>query len=408
MPNVLLAVSGGVDSIVLLHQMVAKGLDVGVAHVHHGQRRASDEEYRFVEQLAREYGVPFHGKRLIIETASQAAYREARYAFFETVMQECGYRELMTAHHADDVVETVLIQLHRNVVEVTGIPERRPFGGGVLVRPLLDETKQSLIAYARQHDLEWREDATNAKTDYLRNRMRHLVIPPLRAGWPTLVRDVCATARANRRTWQRRYAAMTVWMDRHVDLEMKAFHVKLEAVMVLSAEERYVLGRLLSERFGVQVAEGMTRLMQSKRGTGVYDVGGDFRLEKRDGGIALTERGQLSIPSPQRVETLPTRVTFGEHVVSLEVTEDGRGFPLDALEWPLYVRSPRPGDRISLSVGTKKVARVLIDAKVPREKRPFIPLLVDATGRIIAIVGIRVSDFPEKSDARCPRLMVKW
>lgn len=407
MPNVLLAVSGGVDSIVLLHQMVAKGIAVGVAHVHHGQRRASDEEYRFVERLACAYGVPFHGTRLELEAASQSAFREARYAFFETVMREHGYRELMTAHHADDVVETVLIQLHRNVIEVTGIPERRPFGSGTLVRPLLDETKQRLIEYAEHHNLEWREDATNAKTDYLRNEMRHLIIPKLQAEWPTLVQDVCTAARLNREIWQRRYVAMADWMARHIRFEMKAFHVKLATLATLSEEERHVLGRLLSQRFGVQVAEGMTRLMRSKRGTGVYDVGGDFRLEKRDGSLALTERRRLSIPSPQRVETLPERVTFGEHVVSLEVTDGGRGFPLDALEWPLYVRAPRPGDRISLSVGTKKVARVLIDAKVPKEKRPLIPLLVDATGRIIAIVGIRVSDFPEKSDARCPRLMVK-
>jgi len=407
MPNVLVAVSGGLDSVVLLHRMVQQGHDVAIAHVHHGQRLASNEEYLFVERLAHQYNVPFHGKRLTVEKASQAAYRKARYAFFETVMREHGYPELMTAHHADDVVETVLIQLHRNVVEVTGIPERRPFGGGELVRPLLNETKQQIKTYAQHYHLEWREDATNATTDYLRNQMRHLIIPKLRTCWPNLVKDVCTAAHAQQQMWQQRYVAMTAWVDQHVSVGMKAFHVKLEAIARLTAEERYVVGRLLSHRFGVQVAEGIERLYESRSGTGYYDVENGWRLEKQDGRIYFRpQTAPMSLPSV-RVDTLPARIPFGDRIVSIEGVERTDGIPLDSIQLPLYVRSTRPGDRITLSFGTKKVARVFIDAKVPKEKRPLIPLLVDATGRIIAIVGIRVSDFPEKSDARCPRLMVK-
>ncbi|MFN4215666.1 tRNA lysidine(34) synthetase TilS [Exiguobacterium sp.] len=408
MPNVLIAVSGGVDSVVLLHRMIEQGLDVGIAHVHHGQRLASDEEYRFVERLAQGYGVPFHGKRLMFDQASQASYREARYAFFEAVMRDNAYKELMTAHHADDVVETVLIQLYRNVTEVTGIPECRPFGNGVLTRPLLSETKQDLIAYARRHGLDWREDATNDECDYLRNKIRHQLIPALRMDWPNLAADVGTAAKAHRHMWQHRYTTMRAWMERTVHFEMKAFHVKLEDVTSLRPLDRYVLGRLLSQRFGVQIAEGLERLVRSERGTGRYDLEGEWRLEKRDGQILLTEHVASPLPQRQVVASLPARVKFGEQLVSIEQVVGVHGVPLAAIQMPLHVRSARPGDRMHLTVGTKKVARILMDAKVPREKRPFIPLLVDATGRVIAIVGIRVSDFPEKSDARCPRLMVKW
>lgn len=411
MTKVLVAVSGGVDSIVLLDRIARSGVDVGIAHVHHGLRPESDEEFDFVRELATEYGVPFHGKRLVFpDGGSQAVYRTARYAFFETVMREAGYTELMTGHHADDELETVLIQLHRNVVEVTGIPERRPFAGGTLVRPLLTETKRELLAYATANGLVWREDATNEQMNYLRNKIRHQIIPRLIDVWPNIVQDVSDAARRQRELWQRRYEEVESWMARHVRFEMKAFHVKLEVMANLNETERYVLGRLLSSKYGIEMGEGINRLLDSQRGTGRYDLSSGAILQKHNGMLRFVAKGQpatLRVPDEKVISFLPARLSFGERDVSLEVVRGRIGVPLEALTLPLTVRSVRPGDVMKLSVGMKKVARILIDAKIKRENRPFVPLLVDAKGQIVAILGVRVSDFPDKSDAICLRLMVK-
>lgn len=409
MTKVLVAVSGGVDSVVLLDRVIRTGMEVGVAHVHHGLRPESDEEYRFVQCLAASYGVPFHGKRLTFpDGGSQASYRTARYAFFEQVMQKFDYTQLMTAHHADDQLETVLIQLQRNVVEVTGIPERRPFAGGELVRPLLSEPKRELIAYANRHRLEWREDASNAEADYLRNKLRHQLVPQLLAARPDLVYVVSETARRQRELWDARYRRMEMWMDTSVHFEMKAFHVKLDDVLGLDRFERHVVGRLLSTRYGVEVGEAMERLLENPRGSGHFDLEGPWQLWKQGGNLSLqTTDRPLPLPTELVVTTFPACVTFGESRFSLEIVEEAHGIPLEAIELPLIIRSVEAGDAMKLSVGTKKVARIFIDAKIPREKRPFVPLVVDATGRIIAIVGVRVSDFPDKSGAVCPRLMVK-
>lgn len=409
MTRVLVAVSGGVDSVVLLDRVIRNGMEVGVAHVHHGLRPESDEEYEFVRRLADKYDVPFHGKRLAFPNGgSQASYRTARYAFFEQVMQKFDYTQLMTAHHADDQLETVLIQLQRNVVEVTGIPERRPFAGGELVRPLLSEPKRELIAYANRHRLEWREDASNAEADYLRNKLRHQLVPQLLAARPDLVYVVSETARRQRELWDARYRRMEMWMDTSVHFEMKAFHVKLDDVLGLDRFERHVVGRLLSTRYGVEVGEAMERLLENPRGSGHFDLEGPWQLWKQSGNLSLqTTDRPLPLPTELVVTTFPACVTFGESRFSLEIVEEAHGIPLEAIELPLIIRSVEAGDAMKLSVGTKKVARIFIDAKIPREKRPFVPLVVDATGRIIAIVGVRVSDFPDKSGAVCPRLMVK-
>lgn len=409
MTRVLVAVSGGIDSVVLLDRVIRNGMEVGVAHVHHGLRPESDEEYEFVRRLADKYDVPFHGKRLAFPNGgSQASYRTARYAFFEQVMQKFDYTQLMTAHHADDQLETVLIQLQRNVVEVTGIPERRPFAGGELVRPLLSEPKRELIAYANRHRLEWREDASNAEADYLRNKLRHQLVPQLLAARPDLVYVVSETARRQRELWDARYRRMEMWMDTSVHFEMKAFHVKLDDVLGLDRFERHVVGRLLSTRYGVEVGEAMERLLENPRGSGHFDLEGPWQLWKQGGNLSLqTTDRPLPLPTELVVTTFPACVTFGESRFSLEIVEEAHGIPLEAIELPLIIRSVEAGDAMKLSIGTKKVARIFIDAKIPREKRPFVPLVVDATGRIIAIVGVRVSDFPDKSGAVGPRLMVK-
>ncbi|WP_214743111.1 tRNA lysidine(34) synthetase TilS [Exiguobacterium sp. s48] len=407
MRKVLVAVSGGVDSIVLLDRLVKQGWDVAVAHVHHGLREASDEEYTFVSNVAASYQIPFHGTSLEFKRGSQARYREARYQFFEDIMNEYGYETLATAHHADDELETVLIQLYRNVQEVKGIPESRPFGNGVLIRPLLKETKEQLIHYARMTGLEWREDVTNQERTYLRNRIRHEIVPRLKEMWPNVVHEVSETAKRARADWYARYALCERWIDEYVVFEMKAFHVKLVDVAHLSSLDRYTVGRLLSRRYGVEVGEAIEKLTVSRKDTGIYHLTGDWFMTKRNGVLKLEQNLNINQLPPIEIESLPTVIQFGEHTVSLSVVEGQEGIPLDKISYPLTVRTIAPGDRMRLNVGSKKVARILIDEKIERTIRPTLPLLEDASGQILAIVGVRVSEFLDKSDAICLRLMVK-
>ena len=408
MKKVLVAVSGGIDSIVLLDRLVKQGWDVAVAHVHHGLREASDEEYTFVAHVAASYQVAFHGTRLHFqEGASQAHYRKARYRFFEDVMNEHGYDTLATAHHADDVLETVLIQLHRNVIEVKGIPERRTFGRGTLIRPLLRETKVQLIEYARKNELAWREDATNQEVTYLRNRIRHEIIPRLKQLWPTVVDDVYDTAKQVYAEWDRRYQSCEQWIEANVELGMKAFHVKLDEFNRLSSLERYTVARLLSRRYGVEVGEAVEKLSMSQKDTGTYHLSGEWFMMKQKRVLNLVQRSAEASLHPIQIESLPAVVQFGKRTVSLSIEEGREGIPLNEITCPLTIRSLAPGDRMKLNVGTKKVSRILIDEKVERTIRPTLPLLEDASGRILAIVGVRVSDFLDKSDAICLRLMVK-
>lgn len=165
----VLAVSGGVDSIVLL-DMFIRHLPVSrliVAHFDHGTRDTSGDDAVFVETLAKGYGCAYVGRREELGAGvSEAQARKRRYAFLHTVAREAGAR-LVVAHHLDDLVETVALQLQRG----TGWRGLTPFGQNV-DRPLLSMTKQDIMQYAAEHTLLWREDETNQSDAYARNRIR--------------------------------------------------------------------------------------------------------------------------------------------------------------------------------------------------------------------------------------------
>lgn len=175
MARFVVAVSGGVDSVALLDMMARRGQDdIVVAHVDHGIRPDSFHDARFVEQLARSYRLPFETIRYELgPEASEETARRARYDFLRRIAEKYDAR-IVTAHHGDDVVESIAIHLVRG----TGWRGLATHDSDI-VRPLLEVNKTALLAYAKRRGLSWREDATNQSDAYLRNRIRrHLAELP--------------------------------------------------------------------------------------------------------------------------------------------------------------------------------------------------------------------------------------
>ena len=164
----VVAVSGGVDSVVLLHMLTQQpDAELIVAHFDHGIRDDSSEDARFVQELAKNYSLIFETKREELgKQASEELARNRRYEFLRTVADKYKAK-LVTAHHSDDAIETIAINLSRG----TGWRGLAALDSDVL-RPLLHMSKSEIIDYARNHNLNWHEDSTNASDTYLRNRVR--------------------------------------------------------------------------------------------------------------------------------------------------------------------------------------------------------------------------------------------
>jgi tRNA(Ile)-lysidine synthetase-like protein len=172
----VVAVSGGVDSVVLLHLLSKqKELDLVVAHFDHGIRNNSAVDRKFVEKLATSYNLPFvFEEGNLGPTSSEAEAREARYGFLRKVQASRNAQALVTAHHQDDYIETAILNMLRGTGRkgLTALKSRPD-----IIRPLLSIPKAELVKYAQSEGLEWREDPTNKDDTYLRNYVRHNIMP---------------------------------------------------------------------------------------------------------------------------------------------------------------------------------------------------------------------------------------
>lgn len=178
----ILAVSGGIDSVVLLDMLAGRPeLELIVAHFDHGIRENSADDERFVRGLAEKYQLKYESRRAELGAdASEATARDARYSFLKEVQQKYQAKGIITAHHQDDLLETSVINLLRGTGR-RGLHSLK--NHETLLRPLLHLTKKELYRYAEEHDIQWREDSTNAETHYLRNKIRQHVIPKADDEW---------------------------------------------------------------------------------------------------------------------------------------------------------------------------------------------------------------------------------
>lgn len=177
--KVLAAVSGGKDSMVMLHLLVKAGFEVGVSHINYQLRGSdSDADAALVKTTCEELNVPFHIHKATIEkgkTNIQEAARTIRYAFFKKLCSEFGYEKIATAHHANDALETLFIQLMRGtgIHGLKAIPVKRDN----IIRPMLWATREEIDAFAEKENIKFRTDKSNDSDNYLRNRIRHHLLP---------------------------------------------------------------------------------------------------------------------------------------------------------------------------------------------------------------------------------------
>ena len=191
--KVLIAISGGLDSVVLAKLFHSLEYSIGFAHCNFQLRgEESNEDETFVKNLATELNVEVFAKKFDTEKYAneqklsiQMAARKLRYEWFQEIATTFQYDYILTAHHKDDALETFLINLSRGtgIEGLTGIPERN----GIIVRPLLPFTRDEIYAFAGKNKLQWREDSSNASTKYVRNKIRHDIVPLLKELHPTFM-----------------------------------------------------------------------------------------------------------------------------------------------------------------------------------------------------------------------------
>ena len=406
--RVVVAVSGGLDSMVLLHLLrFGPGLprlELVAAHFDHRMRPDSGEDARWVEGLARAWEVPVEVGGAETPLISEAAAREARYAFLEAVRARSGARWILTAHHADDQAETVLFRIARGtgLAGLRGIPSRR----GVILRPLLSFWREELEAYVSAEGLTPRVDPTNEERCFARNVLRHDVLPQLEASVAPGVRKALVRLARLAAHEERAWHGLVPGLAEAAILERSADQIVLARSVLLgypSAVGARVL-RVLVRRLGSGLDEAGTRAAVEFTRSGMSG-----RSHSLPGGLMLSrefDRLVLARAVARGSDELLEIGTAGSGEGWFEV--DGRRvaarWSLEALapEWlseheafasalivfPLRFRSWRPGDRIRLPYGSKKLKKVLSEARIPVSGRGQVPVLVDGAERVLWLPGV--------------------
>ena len=336
--GVLLACSGGADSVAMLRALIDVRARVRVAHFDHGLRPESGEDARWVAALADALGVPVSLGGADVGSVADArgwnledAARRLRYEFLARTARTAGLTTILTAHTASDQVETLTHEFFRGEHALLGIPARQ----GHVERPWLGVPRSAILAYLRDIGQDWREDPTNADPRFTRNWLRHEVLPLVRSRFPSV-----DTALLRQVRWRSADEAV---------LDDLARRVPDHAVLALEPEavlRRYVAARLREARLGFHAGH-------------VDEIVGALR----EGGTR-----HFTLPGGRSVV-----VTDGKLVLA------SRDWPLPDFNIPsgLTLRHRLPGDRIRLNGGTRKVSDVLTDRKVPRPDRDRVWLVAD-------------------------------
>ena len=369
----LLACSGGLDSVVLTHLCHEAKLDFALAHCNFNLRgNESNEDETFVQNLAKDLN-----RKLFLtnfDTVSYAsnnkvsiemAARELRYAWFAEIMKENRLETLVTAHHADDNLETFIINLSRGtgIEGLRGIPSKT----SIIARPLFPFSRNQIKAFAKKEALKWREDSTNQETVHLRNKIRHEVVPRLKELHPTFLENFKMTQSYLSDSSQMLSDYVALLKSDLFEIEDDFIRIPIEKIRRLQPQKTYLYALL--HEYGFKAWDDINDLLTSISGKEVRSL--THRLVRDRGYLLLEElkvKEELRFLIRQESNEIvkPLKLMISEVDAIGETSENILYLDKSTLKYPLVVRNWKKGDYFYPfgMVGKKKLSKYFKDEKI--------------------------------------------
>lgn len=442
LPNqkIILAISGGVDSMVLLKLMQEAAqkdhLQIAVAHINHQLRVESKAEALYLENYCQEQAIPYYCKvwtEADKEKNTEARARAFRYAFFTEIMEHENYQTLFTAHHSDDQAETILMKLIRGsaLSNLVGIRAKQPFGTGELIRPFLNFSKERLEHFAKQSKIMYFEDSSNKSDTYLRNRLRNQVVPLLKKENPKLLEHIAdfsnqialadeviqSVIEPKYAQWVKKTAVG--WSFQLSELQQENRSIQVFFLMTLFQRTIVPKGIRVNQ---LQIQQLLTMLNHQAPQLSM-DIGDGWQVVKEYNIVHLQSSHLDQIRRSFQLH-VNEHIFLSEHEwIGLETTEKKVQPPELVKNWsefsllisgqtslPLTIRHRENGDRIQLTPDlTKRVNRIFIDQKVPNLIREQAWIILSAKEKIIWVPKFVNSylSIPKETDKILYRLLYK-
>lgn len=414
---VVVGVSGGADSMALLHLLsqIKKETNIYIicAHVNHNVRKESDSEREFLQKYCDNNQIYFESMK-IEEYGDDNFHNEARskrYAYFSGVVKKFGAKYLFTAHHADDLIETILMRIARgsSLKGYSGFLKRIDMGEYEIIRPFIDITKEEILEYNKLNSIKYVEDSSNKKDKYTRNRYRKYVLPFLKKEDPNIHQKF------------RKFSITLLECSEYVDREMKKVINDVYNQNILNIESYLKLDKVLQHRIINYILECVYqddlmlitdvhtelifKMIKSSKSNYCIHLPNNIKVVKSYNHIIFNR--ELTTNEDFEIELSNyVNLSNGMNLEIVKSSESNSNFVCRLnkreIKLPLYVRNRRHGDKIDVKgmLGSKKVKDIFIDSKIPISEREMWPLVLDSQDRIVWVPGLKKSKYDKEKDEK--------
>ncbi|WP_367865396.1 tRNA lysidine(34) synthetase TilS [Pedobacter sp. WC2423] len=401
--RILLAVSGGKDSVLMAHLFKQGGFKFGIAHCNFGLRaQESQRDERFVSTMASQLEVPLYVTHFATKAyaaehkiSTQMAARDLRYRWFEELRTQENYSYIAVAHHQDDAIETVLLNLVRGtgIAGLHGILPKRD----ALIRPLLFLSRVAIDEAIQRKGYDFVEDSSNSSSAYARNKLRLGVIPLLKEINPnlehTFEHNILRFAETEMVLQQTVAQLRTTLFEERKD----GIFLSLEKIRALNPKRLLLFELLKVYGFTETVVEDLLGSLNKQSGTSFYSE--SYRLTLNREHLMLTVITAEEVYTNKMIHPSDTAIAFGNQVIEISYTElisfdhnPQKAFiDADRLIFPIVIRTWQEGDRF-MPIGMrnyKKLSNFFIDQKIPLPQKNSIPILINGNGDVVWVAGLR-------------------
>lgn len=416
--SIVLGVSGGPDSMALLHLLasIRKAIDIEVicAHVNHNTGRpGQSEEQEFVKRYCKNNGIVFEG--MTIEDYGDDNFhneaRSKRYHYFEQIVRKYQAKYLLTAHHGDDLIETILMRIVRGSTlrGYSGFSKRVEMDGYTILRPLINVTKAEILEYTKKNRIVYAEDSSNSKDVYTRNRFRKYIVPEFK--------------KEDKNVHQKFYKFSKTLLEYndYIDKQVEKIIPRVLPHNILNIEEFNKLDKVIQMKVIYYFlektyqddlmlitdhhAELIYALIKSKKANTYIYLPNNLKAVKSYNNLSFIQEiitnkeyeiemiDYVNLPNGKNIELVETSKETSNNVCRLSSEE---------ISLPLRVRTRMDGDKICIKgmLGSKKVSDIFINEKIPVDQRDIWPIVVDSNNVVVWLPGLKKSKFDKQKDEK--------
>ncbi len=386
----VLGLSGGVDSMTLFDCLYKLNYKIIIAHVNHHKRLESEKEMDYIKNLAKKLDVPFELLNYYDDHSDNFhnLAHHARYDFFKKCADKYKTKYIITAHHADDQIETVLIKMMEgsNLYGYGGISKINDDGNYKIIRPLLTIPKNELYDYANKNNIIYFEDSSNSENHYLRNRIRHNIIPIIKNECPDIYNKIDEYSIQIKEAFEYiRNEAINYLKtnDNKINLETYSkLNIALKKdIICLLLEYNYI-------RKNNNIILNIYNLLESNLGSKEIKLENDYYFFRKYN-LAYIAKKEIKREEKEYILNIDNVVFFNNKYkvyFSKNIPINNAKYIklcYNNIELPFKIRTKKEGDVILLINGSKKISRILIDNKVPKEERNNVPIILDNKDNIL-------------------------